>query len=65
MILCSKVRKEGRKEIIIQEGEAKESDVLIVDDLIQSGGTLIETARVLRDHGARKVRAFASHGVFP
>ena len=38
---------------------------MIVDDLIQSGSTILETARVLRVAGAKGVRAFAPHGIFP
>jgi phosphoribosylpyrophosphate synthetase len=39
--------------------------VLLVDDLIQSGGTLREAARALRTAGACSVSAYATHGVFP
>jgi len=38
---------------------------MIIDDLIQSGGTIRETAKVLRAHGAKRVRVFVPHGVFP
>jgi phosphoribosylpyrophosphate synthetase len=38
---------------------------LIVDDLVQSGGTLIECAAVLRKAGATKVSAYVTHAVFP
>lgn len=36
-----------------------------MDDLVQSGGTLIECQKVLLAHGAAKVSAYATHGVFP
>ncbi|KAK2075996.1 hypothetical protein QBZ16_001332 [Prototheca wickerhamii] len=39
--------------------------VVIVDDLVQSGGTLLECQRLLFDHGAEAVSAYATHGVFP
>ncbi|MCO5572290.1 hypothetical protein L7F22_026043 [Adiantum nelumboides] len=39
--------------------------VVIVDDLVQSGGTLIECQKVLLAHGAAKVSAYTTHGVFP
>ena len=39
--------------------------VVIVDDLVQSGGTLIECHKVLADMGATKVSAYVTHGVFP
>lgn len=49
----------------IKEGNPAGKKVIIIDDLIQTGGTLIETAHVLRSAGASSVRAFAPHGVFP
>jgi ribose-phosphate pyrophosphokinase len=39
-------------------------DVIIVDDMVDTAGTLCKAAQVLKDHGARNVYAFASHGVF-
>lgn len=40
------------------------SDVIIVDDMIDTAGTLCEAANQLRIHGAKRVFAFASHGLF-
>ncbi len=40
-------------------------DVVIVDDLVQTGGTLYECALALRAMGARQVNAFVAHAVFP
>jgi ribose-phosphate pyrophosphokinase len=45
-------------------GDVKGKDVIIIDDMIDTGGTLIEAARTLKDHGARKIYSFATHGVF-
>jgi len=39
--------------------------VVIVDDLVQSGGTLVECGKVLQRHGAKCISAFCTHGVFP
>ncbi len=65
-IICIKIRGEGdRREITIKEGNPEGKDIIIVDDLIQTGGTLREAARMLRARGVRSVRAFAPHGVFP
>jgi phosphoribosylpyrophosphate synthetase len=36
-----------------------------VDDLVQSGGTLIECQTLLQKLGATKVSAYVTHGVFP
>eukprot|EP00918_Siedleckia_nematoides_P044927 GHVU01098256.1.p2 GENE.GHVU01098256.1~~GHVU01098256.1.p2 ORF type:complete len:211 (-),score=46.14 GHVU01098256.1:546-1178(-) len=45
-------------------GNVQGSDVVIVDDMIDTAGTLVEAARELRKHGARRVFAFATHGLF-
>lgn len=39
--------------------------MIIVDDLVRSGGTLIECAKVLRRNGAKKVLCFVTHAEFP
>ncbi len=39
--------------------------VIIYDDMIRTGGSLINAARVYRDNGATKIDAIATHGVFP
>jgi len=64
-IICGKVR-EGEKRIIkVKEGSPKGATVLIVDDLVQSGGTLIETMKVLYEQGAKEVSCWVTHAVFP
>lgn len=45
-------------------GDVKDKDVIIIDDMIDTAGTLIEAAKTLRDHGAKKIYSFATHGVF-
>lgn len=45
-------------------GSVQDSDVIIVDDMIDTAGTLCKAAEVLKEHGARRVFAFASHGLF-
>eukprot|EP00752_Nemacystus_decipiens_P004003 g3666.t1 len=45
-------------------GSVEDSDVIIVDDMIDTAGTLCKAASVLKDYGARRVFAFASHGLF-
>ncbi|MDR0901156.1 MAG: ribose-phosphate pyrophosphokinase [Opitutaceae bacterium] len=44
-------------------GEVKDCDVLLVDDITETAGTLVAAARLLRDNGARTVRAAVSHCV--
>ena len=45
-------------------GDVKDKDVIIVDDMIDTAGTLIEAARTLKEHGAKKIYSFATHGIF-
>ncbi len=40
-------------------------DVLIYDDMIRTGDTLLNAARVYKEHGARSVSALATHLVLP
>jgi len=48
----------------ILAGEVEGATVLVIDDLISTGGTLARAAKACRDHGAAKVYAFAAHGLF-
>ena len=43
----------------------KPKNIVIVDDLVQTGGTLFECGKVLKSAGASSVNAFCAHGVFP
>jgi phosphoribosylpyrophosphate synthetase len=64
-IICLKARHGGRREVVIKEGDPQGRHVLIVDDLIMTGNTLIECKKVLLAAGSERVSAFAAHGVFP
>ncbi len=44
-------------------GEVKDQTCIIVDDMIDTAGTLCQAAQALKDHGARQVYACASHPV--
>eukprot|EP01055_Gregarina_sp_Pseudo9_P005251 Gregarina_sp_Pseudo_9__5250@NODE_596_length_2524_cov_39_433803_g562_i0_p1_GENE_NODE_596_length_2524_cov_39_433803_g562_i0NODE_596_length_2524_cov_39_433803_g562_i0_p1_ORF_typecomplete_len434_score86_30Pribosyltran_N/PF13793_6/9_7e47Pribosyltran_N/PF13793_6/8_3Pribosyl_synth/PF14572_6/4_1e03Pribosyl_synth/PF14572_6/2_7e42Pribosyltran/PF00156_27/2_1e03Pribosyltran/PF00156_27/9_7e15UPRTase/PF14681_6/5_6e05Flavodoxin_3/PF12641_7/1_5e03Flavodoxin_3/PF12641_7/2_9e03Flavodoxin_3/PF12641_7/0_00058Fucose len=45
-------------------GQVEGADVIIVDDMIDTAGTLCEAARMLRTHGAKRIFCFATHGLF-
>lgn len=47
--------------IQVQGGDVRDKIVLIMDDVIVSGGTVAEAARLLKQEGAREVHFFASH----
>lgn len=64
LIICHKTRaKANVVESITAIGEVEGRDIVIVDDMIDTAGTLCKAANVLMDMGARSVRAVASHGV--
>ncbi|GMI90194.1 phosphoribosyl pyrophosphate (PRPP) synthase 3 [Hibiscus trionum] len=64
-IVCNKVRIGDKRIVRIKEGEAAGRHVVIVDDLVQSGGTLIECQKALAADGAAKISAYVTHGIFP
>ncbi|KAJ8773639.1 hypothetical protein K2173_005885 [Erythroxylum novogranatense] len=64
-IVCAKVREGDQRIVLIKEGDPQGRHVVIVDDLVQSGGTLIECQKVLAKHGAARVSAYVTHGIFP
>ncbi|MFB6355908.1 MAG: ribose-phosphate pyrophosphokinase, partial [bacterium] len=45
-------------------GEVEGKDCIIVDDMIDTGGTLCEAANTIHEAGARSVVAFATHPIF-
>jgi ribose-phosphate pyrophosphokinase len=44
-------------------GEVEGRDILIIDDMTETAGTLVAAATLLKERGARTVRAIVSHGV--
>ncbi len=44
-------------------GEVKDRDVVILDDMVDTGGTLVQTVKALKREGAKKVYAACSHAV--
>lgn len=45
-------------------GDVKGKDCIVVDDMSDSGGTLINAAKCLREQGARSVSIYITHGIF-
>uniref|UniRef100_A0A7R9UGV9 Phosphoribosyltransferase domain-containing protein n=1 Tax=Pinguiococcus pyrenoidosus TaxID=172671 RepID=A0A7R9UGV9_9STRA len=65
LVTCGKTRQGDERIVTINSGDCKGLDVCIVDDLVQTGGTLFEAGKALRDAGAKSVSAFVVHAVFP
>ena len=62
MVLCNKSRKKAneveRMQII---GDVKGMDVILVDDIVDTAGTITKAANIMMENGAKSVRAIASH----
>lgn len=51
-------------EMLEMVGDIEGKTAVIVDDMISTGGTLVQAARALRERGAQAVYACATHGIF-
>jgi len=45
-------------------GDVEGKDALIIDDMIATGGSMVQAVRIVREHGARSVYVGATHAVF-
>ena len=45
-------------------GSVQGKNILLIDDIIDSGGTLCEAAKILKKNGAEKLIAYGTHGIF-
>jgi len=45
-------------------GDVSGKNVLMIDDMVSTGGTVVEASRLLKEHGAERISVAASHGVF-
>ena len=64
-IMCLKVRDGDARVVRLKDGDPRGRHVLVVDDLVQTGGTLLETVKLLHAHGAASVSCYVTHAVFP
>ena len=53
----------GKSEVMNLIGDVKDKHAILVDDIIDSGGTLCNAAKAIIDAGALSVRAYITHGV--
>ncbi|MDR3217511.1 MAG: ribose-phosphate pyrophosphokinase [Dysgonamonadaceae bacterium] len=64
MVICYKLRKKANEvsemKII---GDVKGMDVVLIDDIVDTAGTVTKAADLMMSEGAASVRAFASHAV--
>ena len=55
--------KPGQSQVMNVIGNVKDKTCIIVDDIIDSGGTIINSAKVLKERGAKEVYVYITHGV--
>lgn len=64
VVICHKTREKANVvSSITAIGEVKDRNIIIVDDMIDTAGTLCKAADVLMSKGAKSVRACATHGI--
>lgn len=44
-------------------GDVKDRNVIIIDDIIDTAGTIVKAGQIIMENGAKSVRAFATHAV--
>ncbi|MFI5130481.1 MAG: ribose-phosphate diphosphokinase [Chitinophagales bacterium] len=64
MVICDKHRKRANEiASMVVIGDVAGKDVVIIDDICDTGGTLAKSAGLLKEKGARSVRALITHPV--
>jgi len=65
LVICFKQRKKaGVIESMQVIGDVEGKDMILVDDIIDSGGTISKAAELMMEQGASSVRAVCTHAVF-
>ena len=64
MVICDKHRKRANEiASMVVIGDVTNRDIVLIDDICDTGGTLCKSAGLLMEKGARSVRAFCTHPV--
>ena len=53
----------GKSEVMNVIGNVKDKCCIMVDDIIDSGGTIVNAAKVLKEKGAKEIHVYITHGV--
>ena len=53
----------GKSEVMNVIGNVKDTCCIMVDDIIDSGGTIVNAANVLKEKGAKEIHVYITHGV--
>jgi ribose-phosphate pyrophosphokinase len=63
-IIDKRRERAGESEVMNIIGEVKDRHCILVDDMVDSAGTLCNAAQAIMDQGAKTVAAYCTHGVF-
>lgn len=64
LVICDKYRKKANEVAgMTVIGDVKGKDVILVDDLVDTAGTLCKAAEIIMEKGAKSVRALCTHPV--
>jgi len=64
MVLCNKKREKANVVAEMQViGDVKDKNVILIDDIVDTAGSITKAAQLMLDNGAKSVRAIASHCV--
>jgi ribose-phosphate pyrophosphokinase len=64
MVICDKHRKRANEiASMVVIGDVADKDIVLIDDIIDTAGTLTKAANLLMEKGAKSVRAFCTHPV--
>ena len=64
LVLCNKTREKANVVATMQIiGDVQDKNVVLVDDIVDTAGTITKAANIMIDAGAKSVRAIASHCV--
>ena len=53
----------GKAVVMNVIGNVKNKICIIVDDIVDSGGTIVNAAKMLKDKGAKEIHVYITHGV--
>ena len=64
MVICDKHRKRANEiSSMVVIGDVADRNIVLIDDICDTGGTLAKSAGLMMEKGARSVRAFCTHPV--
>ncbi|MFT3981873.1 MAG: ribose-phosphate pyrophosphokinase [Ferruginibacter sp.] len=64
MVICDKHRKRANEiASMVVIGDVTDRDIILIDDICDTGGTLAKSAGLMMEKGARSVRAMCTHPV--